>query len=409
MGGGKARIEDLALFGGPPEFPLPLHVGAPNIGDRKRLMERVGEALDRRWLSNNGPFVREFEARLQELLGVEHCVAVSSGEIALQMAIRAAGLSGEVIVPSFTFIGTPHAVLWEGLTPVFCEIDPQTYNIDPARAEALITERTSAILGVHVWGRACDVAALEKIAKAHGLKLLFDAAHAFGCTYEGAMIGGFGQAEMFSFHATKCVNTFEGGAIATRDSEFAQRLRLMRSFGFADIDRVEAVGINGKLNEISAAMGLSSLEAMNDFVRANREHYAQYRRELSSVPGIAVVAYDEGETSTYQFVVIEIDAARLGLTRDELQEVLWSENVLARRYFFPPCHLSKPYREMPAYANLRLPVTEALSARVLSLPNGTAVTSSDVERLCAVIRFAGENAASITARKGRIAVRGAAS
>ena len=214
---GKVAIEDLAIFGGPPEFSTPLHVGRPNIGDRQRLFERIEAALDRRWLTNDGPILREFEARLAEFIGVEHCVAVSSGMTALQLAIRAAGLTGEVIVPSFTFIGTPHALLWEGLTPVFCDVDPKTHNIDPARVAELITPRTSAILGVHLWGRPCDIKALQAIAEARGLQLLFDAAHAFGCSYKGAMLGGFGAAETFSFHATKFVEFSRGRS--GRDSE----------------------------------------------------------------------------------------------------------------------------------------------------------------------------------------------
>ncbi len=192
---GKAIIEDLAIFGGLPEFPAPLHVGRPNIGDRRRFLERINAALDRRWLTNDGPYLCEFECGLAKFMGVEHCVVVSSGMTALQLAIRAAGLTGEVIVPSFTFIGTPHALLWEGLTPVFCDVDPVTHNIDPARVTELITPRTSGILGVHLWGRACDIAGLQQIADAHGLQLLFDAAHAIGCSYNHTMLGRFGVAE----------------------------------------------------------------------------------------------------------------------------------------------------------------------------------------------------------------------
>ena len=405
---GKAIIEALAIFGGLPEFTTPLHVGRPNIGDRHRLLERINTALDRRWLTNDGPYLREFESRLAEFVGVEHCVVVSSGMMALQLAIRATGLTGEVIVPSFTFIGTPHALLWEGLTPVFCDVDPTTHNLDPARITELITPRTSGILGVHLWGRACDIAALEQIADGHGLQLLFDAAHAIGCSYKHTMLGRFGAAEAFSFHATKCLNSFEGGAVATRNAEIAERVRLMRSFGFADIDHVESLGVNGKLNEVSAAMGLCSLEAMSEFVRANRENYTRYRRELSSVPGIRMIEYDESESCNFHSIVVEVESGKMGLSRDELQQILWHENVLARRYFFPPCHRMKPYCNLSAYAEVSLPVTEGLSARVLSLPNGTAVGVNEVEGICGLIRFAQNGAAAIRAKQGQMSAAGRA-
>lgn len=229
----QTSIDQLAIFGGVPAFEESLHVGRPNIGKRERLLERINEMLDRRWLTNNSPFVRQFEQRIAEMLGVKHCVAMCNATVALEIAIRAAGLSGEVIVPSFTFIATAHALQWQEITPVFCDIDPHTHNLDPRRVEQMITPRTTGIIGVHVWGRACDVEALTDIAQCHHLKLLFDAAHAFGCSYKGRMIGNFGDVEVFSFHATKFFNTFEGGAVVTNDDDLANKIRLMKNFGFA--------------------------------------------------------------------------------------------------------------------------------------------------------------------------------
>ncbi|HXN48161.1 MAG TPA: DegT/DnrJ/EryC1/StrS family aminotransferase [Bryobacteraceae bacterium] len=341
----KATLDDCAIFGGPSEFDAPLHVGRPNVGDRGAILERIGAALDRRWLTNDGPNVCEFESRVANLTGVRHCVAVSSGTMALALAARAAGLTGEVIVPSFTFVGTAHALLWLGITPVFCDVDPQTHNIDPLRVEELITPRTSGILGVHLWGRPCDIGALERIAEEHGLRLLFDAAHAFGCRYQGAMIGSFGDAEAFSFHATKCVNTCEGGAIVTQDSELAAKARAMRNFGFVDYDCAAGLGVNGKLNEISAAIGLASLDAMGGFLQANRSNYACYGSQLQGVAGVRLVRYEERGASNYHYIVLEIDEARAGLSRDALRDMLWRENVLARRYFYPGCHRMKPYSD----------------------------------------------------------------
>lgn len=207
----KNRVEDLSIFGGCPAFTETLHVGRPNIGNREKLMARINDLLDRNWLTNNGPFVCQFEQQIAKLLGVKHCVAMSNGTVALEIATRAMGFKGEVIVPSFTFISTAHCLQWQEVTPVFCDVDLKTYNIDPSRIEQLITPRTTGIIGVHLWGRPCDVEAIEDIALKHNLGLLFDASHGFKNSYKRKMIGGFGDAETFSFHATKLINTFEGG------------------------------------------------------------------------------------------------------------------------------------------------------------------------------------------------------
>src|SRR4051794_14306014 len=219
----KTEISHLAALGGSPVFNAPVYVGRPNIGNRERLLERINDMLDRRWLSNNGPYVQEFERKVAEYLGVRHCIAMCNGTVALEIAIRATGLRGEVIVPSFTFIATAHALQWQEITPVFCDIDPRTHLIDPAQLQRLITPRTTGIIGVHTWGQPCDIEALTQIAERRGLTLLFDASHAFGCSYNGKMVGGFGAAEVFSFHATKFFNTFEGGAIVTNNDDLATK------------------------------------------------------------------------------------------------------------------------------------------------------------------------------------------
>ena len=210
-----------------------IHVGRPNIGDVDSLLARLRGVCERRWLSNDGPLVREFEHRVAELAGVSHCVAMCNATIALEIAIRAANVTGEVIIPAYTFVATAHALQWQEITPVFCDIDPGTHTIDPASVERLITPRTSAIIGVHVWGQPCEVDALSEIATRCGLKLMFDAAHAFGCSRNGLPIGGFGLAEVFSFHATKFINCAEGGAVVTNDDSLAAKMRLMRNFGFS--------------------------------------------------------------------------------------------------------------------------------------------------------------------------------
>ena len=387
----KNTIDDLAILGGTPAFPEKLHVGRPNLGDRQRLLDRINDILDRRWLTNRGVYVQELEHKIAEIVGVEHCIAMCNGTVALEIAIRAAGLAGEVIVPSFTFIATAHALQWQGITPVFCDIDPQTHNLDPHRVEQRITPRTTGIIGVHVWGRPCDVEALTRIARRYNLKLLFDAAHAFSCSYKGQMIGGFGEAEVFSFHATKFFNTFEGGAVVTNDDDLANKMRLMKNFGFRGYDNVIYIGTNGKMSEVSAAMGLTSLESLGEFVAANYRNYKQYQSELTGVPGVHLVSYDESERCNYQYIVLEIDEEVIQVNRDQLVEILHAENILARRYFYPGCHQMEPYRSYFPHAGLLLPNTERLVTQVMSLPTGIAVREDEISQICQILRLIVEN------------------
>jgi dTDP-4-amino-4,6-dideoxygalactose transaminase len=394
----KNSIDELAIFGSSPAFKEKLHVGRPNIGDRKRLLERINDLLDRRWLTNRGPFVQEFEERVAELMGVKHCIAMCNGTVALEIAIRALGMAGEVIVPSSTFVATAHALQWQEITPVFCDIDPETHNIDPGKVEDMITPHTSGIVGVHLWGRPCDIEALTEIAEKHNLKLLFDAAHAFGCSYKGRMIGSFGDAEVFSFHATKFLNTFEGGAVVTNNDELAEKIGLMQNFGFSGYDNVIYIGTNGKMSEISAAMGLTGLESLDDFISINRRNYMYYKQELENVPGIRLISYNEEEKNNYQFVVAEVDKETAGVSRDKLLEVLHAENILARRYFYPGCHRMEPYRSYFPNAGLLLTDTERVASRVLVLPTGTAISNDEIEKICGIIRLITRNATEVQRR-----------
>lgn len=391
----KTKAQDLALLGGTPAFSKSLYVGRPNIGNRSKLMERIEDILDRRWLTNDGQYVLELEKQIAQFVGVKHCITMCNATIALEIAIRALGLSGEVIVPSFTFIATAHSLQWQQITPVFCDIDPVTHNIDPKQVEKLITPRTTGIIGVHVWGRPCDISGLERITKERGLRLMFDAAHAFGCSHRGKMIGGFGDCEVFSFHATKFFNTFEGGAVVTNDDELAAKMRLMKNFGFAGYDNVVYIGTNGKMTEVSAAMGLSSLECLDEFITINRENHLLYAEQLKGLPGVKLIRYDEGERNNYQYLVMEIEEELAGIGRDSLMQILHAENVVARRYFFPGCHRMEPYRSYFPHASLLLPETEQLSERVLVLPTGTAVSQADIVAICGVIRIAVEHGTEI--------------
>lgn len=391
----KREIGDLASFGGSAAFLQPLYVGRPNLGDRTRFFDRLNWALDNQWLTNGGPLAREFEQRVAELAGVAYCVSTCNATTALQLLVRAAELTGEVIMPSLTFPATAHAIRWLGLDPVFVDVDPRTGCLDPELVGAAVTPRTSAIIPVHLWGRPCAVDQLEKVAADHGIQLFFDAAHALGCTSEGRPIGAFGQAEVFSFHATKVVNAFEGGAIVTDDEKLAKRVRALHNFGFGQERVSSEAGINGKMSEAAAGMGLTSLDALEETVRHNEANYDVYRAELAGVPGIRVVAFDQAERNNFHYLVIEIDAEVTGLERDLLGELLKLENVLAQRYFSPGCHQMEPYRsERP----VDLPHTEAFARRVLALPTGPTISREDVRRVCNIVRLVAANGPEVTQR-----------
>lgn len=369
-----------------PAFAEPLHVGRPNVGDRARLLDRINDILDKRWFTNGGSYVQEFEARIAELLRVKHCIAVCNATVALEIVIRAAGLRGEVVVPSFTFVATAHALQWQEITPVFCDIKSTTHTLDPAQVRRLITPRTTGILATHLWGRPCDIDALQQIADEHKLKLLFDAAHAFACSYHGRMIGGFGDAEVFSFHATKFLNSFEGGAIATNDDELAEKVRLMKNFGFRGYDNVVYIGTNGKMIEVSAAMGITSLESLEELIAINRRNYEAYRTELKDIPGVRLIDYDHAERNNYQYIVVEIDESKTGLSRDAIMNRLHAENVIARRYFYPGCHRMEPYRSYFPNASMWLPETELVSSRVMCLPSGQTIAPEHIASIASIIR-----------------------
>ena len=361
-------------------FDHTLHVGSPNIGSREKFFERASAMFDRNWLTNRGELVQEFEQKLADYLGVKHCITMCNGTVALEIAIRALDLKGEVIIPSLTFIATAHALQWQEITPVFCDIDRNSYCIDPAEVEKHITPATTAIMGVHLYSRPCDIAALQAVADKHDLKLLFDAAHAFGCSHKGKMIGSFGECEIFSFHATKFFNTFEGGAITTNNDELAEKIRLMQNFGFKGMDNVVYIGTNGKMAEINAAMGLTNLEEIDSFIETNQQNYTAYKTGLSEIAGLNLIEFDETEKCNWQYIVVEVndDYPR---SRDELMEKLHAQNIRARRYFWPGCHQMEPYKSLQPNAGMTLSVTEEVAERILVLPTGTAANEHTIEKI----------------------------
>lgn len=377
---------DLAINGAPPAFEQPLHVGRPNFGNTERFIRLTEDMFERRWLTNNGPLVQELEQRVAENHGVRHCIAMCNGTVALEIAIRALGMEGEVIVPSYTFIATAHSLSWQGITPVFADIDPATHCLDPEAVRRMITPRTTGIIGVHLWGRAAPVEALQQIADEHGLKLMYDAAHAFGCSHSGRMIGNFGACEVLSFHATKFFNTFEGGAILTNDDQLAEKMQLMRNFGFKGFDNVIHMGTNGKMIEVAAAMGLVNLESIDAVIAANKRNHEAYRTGLAGLPGISLLAFDDKERNNYQYVVMEVGGG-CPVPRDRIIEALHAENILARKYFWPGCHNMKPYRELYPDAGLLLPNTQRVADRVVVLPTGTTMSTEMVDKVASVIRI----------------------
>ncbi len=335
-------------------------------------------------MTNHGELVLRFEKELEEYLGVRHCIAMCNGTVALEIAIRALGLSGEVIMPALTFVATAHALQWQGITPVFCDVDPISLCIDPKEVERRITPRTSALLGVHVYGRSCDTEALGRIARERGLHLLYDAAHAFGNTIDGTRIGHFGECEVFSFHATKFFNTFEGGAIATNNDQLAERMRFMRNFGFATTDQVDCIGINGKMTEVCAAMGLTNLDRLDEFRSVNRQNFEAYRKGFEGIHGLALLpmvgSSGDVEHSNHQYVVAVVHD-EFPLSRDELVNRLQACGVLARRYFWPGCHRMEPYRTQQPPAERHLPATEAFLDKVVLFPTGVSVTPLHIDRI----------------------------
>lgn len=367
-----------------PNQPLFL-VNRPNIGDRALFNKLVDEIFERRWFTNYGEVVQAFEAKISNYLKVKHVIAVCNATVGLQVACQAMELSGEVILPAYTFVATPHSLQWEKIRPIFVDIDPETHLMDPNLVEKAITPKTTAILGVHTWGRACYPKQLEAIATKYGIKLYFDAAHAFGSAHQGKMIGGFGACEVFSFHATKFFNTFEGGAITTNDDALAARIRLMINFGFSGFDRVVHLGTNGKMSEIHAAMGLACFEKIDDFIESNKANYNYYLKKLRGVKGVRLFHFDGVEQSNYQYIVLEINEQETGLSRDAIMNILHEKGIIARRYFFPGCHRMEPYCSQYPEQTSRLPATDLICSRVLVLPTGASLNCHSIEAICNVL------------------------
>lgn len=370
-----------AVLGGEPAFPEPVHVGRPNLPDRDAAHRLLDELLDNRWLTNDGPKVRELEEKVAELHGAGHCIAVCNGTIGIELVLQAFRISGPVITPSFTFAGTAHAIANTGNDPVFADIDKTTLTVSPAAVEALLTEETAAIMPVNIFGQDCPDAHLVGAAGVHNIPVIYDAAHSFGQP-RPATAGYLLEAEVQSFHATKLFNTLEGGSILTDNDALADELRLRRNFGFSGYDNVTAKGTNAKINEFSAGWGLILLKKLPELISRNRENYECYSEMLKAIPGISVLDYTSRRRPNFQYVVCFVSEESFGLNRDELYEALWRDNIRARRYFYPGCHRFPPYQKCKRGD---LTTTETISETVLCLPTGEAVDETDIRKICGLI------------------------
>jgi dTDP-4-amino-4,6-dideoxyglucose len=338
-----SAVKQIALLGGSPEFERPLHVAQVNLPSWGRVETAFRGIFERHHFANHGPLVRKLDAVFAEVAGVEHAVCVTNGTVALMLLARALDLSGEVIVPAFTFPAAVQALLWAGLRPVLCDVDRRTHTITAETVAPAIGPRTVGVLGTHLWGRPCDPDGLAELCGRHELKLIFDACHAIACTHQGRRIGGLGHGEAFSFHATKVVNAGEGGCITTNDADLARRLRTMRNFHDGETFATVSARFNGKMSEAQAALALLSLEDLEENVAANRARYRAYRLGLAGLAGITVMPYDDNEENSYQYVVLEVEESAFGLSRDQLLEALEAERVLCRRHFYPGLHKTRPF------------------------------------------------------------------
>jgi dTDP-4-amino-4,6-dideoxygalactose transaminase len=369
-----------------PPFAEPVYVTRPMLPSLEEMHHELEEIWGSQWLSNNGPKHRKFEEEIRTRLHVPFVSLFNNGTIALLVAVKSVDLSGEVITTPFTFPATPHALAWNGIAPVFCDIDDATMTLDPTRLEALITPRTSAIMAVHVYGIPCDVHAIDALASRHGLKVIYDAAHAFLVEIDGTGIGNFGDLTMFSFHPTKLFHSGEGGALSFRDPTLKARIELLKNFGIKSEDEVLVPGLNGKMNEMQAALGHVNLLHLEKEREERREIIDAYRELLRGVPGLRFTDLPAGVRPSYQYFVVRVDSKRFGLSRDQLYEELKAYNVFARKYFFPLCSDYACYRGLPSSDPEKLPTAHRVVSEVLCLPLYGALGLEAVAAICEMIQ-----------------------
>jgi len=362
----------------------PILVTRPSLPPVEEYEALVREIFASRYLTNGGAQHQKLEAALAQKLATPHLRLFTNGHLALECALQALGLEkGEIITTPFTFISTTHAIVRCGFTPVFCDVEPDYYTIDPAKIEEKITPRTRAILPVHVYGNPCDVEAIDLIAKKHNLPVLYDAAHAFGVTLRGRGIADYGDASMFSFHATKCFNTIEGGAVACRSAAYADLLNSYKNFGYHADEEVREIGGNAKMNEFQAAMGLLNLKYFEQNIEKRDKVAARYRENLSGIDGLSFRPIPEGVKHNHAYLPVTFDPDVFGSTRDEVNDTLKTYNVFARKYFYPLSSEAACYRGQ--FSPEETPVALLASRGVLTLPMYADLALNDVDDICQIV------------------------
>lgn len=365
-----------------------IFVTKPFLPPIEEYVEEIKAIWEKDWLTNMGPKHQQLEELLKKYMKVNNIALFTNGHMALELVIQAMGLSGEVITTPFTFASTTHAIVRNGLSPVFCDISPVDFTIDADKIESLITERTSAIIPVHVYGNVCNIDKIQDIAKRYNLKVIYDAAHAFGEEYKGVSVAKFGDASMFSFHATKVFNTIEGGAVCYNEPELGLAVNRLKNFGIKNETVVDYVGANAKMNEFQAAMGICNLRYMNEIISKRKAKVDLYYELLENVNGIKLNVIQNDVKSNYAYFPIIVDEKECGYTRDELYKLLERNGIYARRYFFPLTNEFECFHGK--YKISQTPVAKYISDRVLTLPIYPDLDKEDVERICQIIIAAGK-------------------
>lgn len=371
----------------PLSFAQPIYVTRPVLPPLAEYTALLQEVWASGWLTNNGAQHQALEAELGQWLEAPHLSLFNNGTIALIVACQALRLAGEVITTPFTFPATPHVLSWNNVTPVFADIDPETLCLDPNQVESLITPHTSGILGVHVYGIPCDVVAIDTLAHSYGLRVVYDAAHAFGTRIEGQPISRFGDATMFSFHATKLFHTAEGGALAVNDPDLKKRVDLLKNFGIKNENEVVMPGINGKMSELQAALGRVVLHHVDGERHRRAAIRLLYQDRLANQPGLRLLQIPANASDSLQYLVLRVQAEAAGCQRDQLHERLKRFNIITRKYFHPLCSEYNCYSHLPSASAQRLPNAYRVASEVLALPYFGALTDDDVHRICDAILF----------------------
>ncbi len=361
-------------------------VTSPLLPDLDEFHQMLKEIWDSKWITNNGSFHQQLEKELADYLKVPYISLFTNGTLPLITALQALHVTGEVITTPYSFVATTHSLWWNGIKPVFVDIDPATCNLDPAKIESAITSRTTAIMPVHCYGKPCDVKEIQRIADKYGLKVIYDAAHAFGVEVEGESILNAGDMSTLSFHATKVYNTIEGGALVVHDEKTKRRIDYLKNFGFRSETEVVAPGINGKMDEIRSAYGLLALKQVDESIERRRQTAVRYRSELRDVPGITFFDDMPGVRHNYSYFPIFVDAEKYGMTRDELYQKLKDDGVLSRRYFYPLISSFDTYKGLESANPSNLPVANHIADSVLCLPMHHELSEHDMDKILALLK-----------------------